>query len=161
MSGPGAGSNEDETGIRIPPPVVFLAAILLAVLVGWAAPLRLGLPPAIRWPLAVAMMVPVVAILPSILAAFRRAGSAYDVRKVPHGLVTDGAFRFSRNPGYVLFALFFAGIAIALDNGWGLIFVAASVVFVHFQVVLKEEAVLEKRFGGDYLAYKRRVRRWL
>ena len=94
-------------------------------------------------------------------AAFRRAGSEYDVRRVPQGLVTTGAFRYSRNPGYVLMIAFCAGIGLAANNPWVFLALVPAIFIVHYRVVLREEAVLEKQFGEDYLEYQRRVRRWI
>jgi len=34
-------------------------------------------------------------------------------------------------------------------------------VLIHFEVVLKEEAYLDRKFGETYANYKSRVRRWV
>ncbi|MGD9738500.1 MAG: isoprenylcysteine carboxylmethyltransferase family protein [Bauldia sp.] len=150
-----------ETGITAAPPFVFMAGILTAVLLGWLYPLGFGLPTAVRFGIAIALVLPLPLIMPFVVASFKRIRSDYDVQKMPLSLATDGPFRFSRNPGYVAFFLFFLGIAFFLDNVYALILVLVGVVFVHFKVVLKEEALLENRFGRDYLDYKSRVRRWI
>jgi len=36
-----------------------------------------------------------------------------------------------------------------------------AVALMHYVVIPKEEQYLERKFGEDYLSYKRRVRRWL
>jgi protein-S-isoprenylcysteine O-methyltransferase Ste14 len=155
------GRPPDLTGIRIIPPLVFLASIAAAFLLDWLWPARVGLPDVLRWVLGAALIVAPFLVLPSIMAAFRRAGSEYDVRRVPRRLVTGGAFRYSRNPGYVLMAGFCAGVGLAANNPWVFLAVVPAILVVHYSVVLKEEAVLEKEFGEDYLQYKRRVRRWI
>ena len=38
-------------------------------------------------------------------------------------LITDGLYRFSRNPAYLSLTLVYLGIGILLDNGWILILV--------------------------------------
>lgn len=151
----------EDTGIRIIPPFVFLAALAVAFLLDWLWPSRVGLPDFLRWLIGGAFIVAPFLILPSVFAAFRRAGSEYDVRRVPQGLVTTGAFRYSRNPGYVLMIAFCAGIGLAANNPWVFLALVPAIFIVHYRVVLREEAVLEKQFGEDYLEYQRRVRRWI
>ncbi|MFW9802846.1 MAG: methyltransferase family protein [Candidatus Thorarchaeota archaeon] len=75
-------------------------------------------------------------------------------------LMTDGWYAHSRNPLYL-------GIHIAMI-GWVFILPSlltglALVIFLvnqHFRILL-EEKFLEDRFGEDYRAYKKRVRRYL
>ncbi len=157
----GPGRPPDHTGIRIIPPFVFVAALAIAFCLDWLWPARVGLPDILRWLIGAILIVAPFLVLPSVFAAFRRAGSEYDVRRVPGGLVTEGAFRYSRNPGYVLMVGFCAGVGLAANNPWVFLALVPAILVVHYSVVLKEEAVLEKQFGQDYLDYKRRVRRWI
>ena len=78
----------------------------------------------------------------------------------PKRLVTQGLFQFTRNPMYLaLFAIilgefFFFGISL-------LFIYFLMVVFVfHLYVVKKEEPELEKKFGQEYLEYKKKTPRW-
>ena len=75
--------------------------------------------------------------------------------------MTGGAFRYSRNPGYVLMVVFSSGIGLVTNNPWVFLALVPAIMVVHYRVVLREEAVLEKQFGQDYLDYQRRVRRWI
>lgn len=76
-------------------------------------------------------------------------------------LVIRGLYRYSRNPMYVgvlstiagWAALFGAGILAAYGAAW---FIAFS-LFVRFH----EEPYLTREFGDEYLAYRKRVGRWL
>ena len=149
------------TGIRVIPPLVLLAALVIAFLADWLWPLGFGLPALIRWPFGLVLALGPVAMLPSLFTAFRRAGSEYDVRKVPKALVTEGAFRYSRNPGYLGSVIFGVGIGILFNTAWVLLLMVPFAVIIHLAVVLKEERVLEREFGQAYLDYKRRVGRWI
>lgn len=156
-----ADTEQKDSGIRVIPPYVFLAALILAFLADWLWPARTGLPGALRWTLGVALIVVPIAFMPSIVAAIRRTGSDYDVRKVPKALVTAGPFAWSRNPGYVALVLICVGIAVAFDNPWVFLFLIPAIAIVQAKVVLPEERMLEVEFGEQYLGYKRRVRRWI
>jgi len=76
-------------------------------------------------------------------------------------IVTDGFFRYSRNPLYLSLVLIYGGIAIHA-NSWWLVF-SLPVFFIALEraVVLREEKYLEGKFGDEYLRYKRNVRRWI
>ena len=150
-----------ETGIRVIPPVVLLAALAAAFILDWAWPTKVGLPDILRWVFGAALILAPFLIMPSVLAAFRRSGSQYDVRRVPVGLVTEGAFRYSRNPGYALGIAFCAGIGLVTNNPWVFLCIVPAMAVINFGVILREEMVLENQFGEDYLDYQRRVRRWI
>ncbi|GGI21227.1 MAG: isoprenylcysteine carboxylmethyltransferase family protein [Oxalicibacterium faecigallinarum] len=76
-------------------------------------------------------------------------------------LVTNGIFRFSRNPLYLSLLLLLIAYAIRLESAMVWIGPCAFVAYVtRFQIV-PEERVLTEKFGQAYVAYKGRTRRWL
>ncbi|MDP9086302.1 MAG: isoprenylcysteine carboxylmethyltransferase family protein, partial [Pseudomonadota bacterium] len=76
-------------------------------------------------------------------------------------LVSTGIYGVSRNPMYVGLAALLVALALAEGNLWLLLGPLFFVVFTtRFQIVPEERAMLAK-FGDDYAAYRRRVRRWL
>jgi protein-S-isoprenylcysteine O-methyltransferase Ste14 len=62
---------------------------------------------------------------------------------------------------YVGMALAYAALALAFGSPLALALLPPAVLVIHFGVILREERYLERKFRGDYLAYKARVRRWL
>ena len=74
-------------------------------------------------------------------------------------LVKNGIYSISRNPTYLFTTLSLIGICALINS-----LILTLIVIVHFilthQVILKEEKYLEKKFGNDYLEYKKRVRRY-
>ncbi len=99
--------------------------------------------------------------MPPVLRRFRRAGTPFDVRKPASALITEGPYRFSRNPSYVALTLLYLGIGILFNNGWILILVAPVFLVMDLWVVRREERHLEAKFGEEFLRYKAAVRRWL
>ena len=56
---------------------------------------------------------------------------------------------------------FDSGIAVLVDSGRMLLAVPIGLVLIDRLVITREERYLERKFGDEYLNYKRRVRRWL
>jgi len=81
-------------------------------------------------------------------------------RPVPR-LVTDGPYRYTRNPGYLGLAMFYAGIAVLRNALWAILLLPVVVYVIQREVIGREERYLERTFGEEYLVYKARVRRWV
>lgn len=76
-------------------------------------------------------------------------------------LVTNGPFKYSRNPMYIGKILFLLGLAILFGNILGFIspilfFIVMDKIFIPF-----EERKTEMDLGKKYLDYKSEVRRWI
>ncbi len=154
--------NESRTGpgIRVPPPVIYLAALLVGLAMNQVHPLSV-LPEAYRYVAGLGVMLGSFLIISFVVTRFRRAGTPFNVREPASTLVTDGPYRFSRNPGYVSLSLVYVGVGLLLNNLWVLVLLAPVLVAMHYGVVLREERHLEKVFGEQYRQYKSRVRPWL
>ena len=75
-------------------------------------------------------------------------------------LITDGIFKYSRNPAFVGFDLLYLGILIAFPNAWHACFVAAAAYTFH-QQIRNEEEYLTQAFGDEYIQYKNKVNRYI
>lgn len=76
-------------------------------------------------------------------------------------LVTHGIYRFTRNPMYLSLLLLLVAYASHLGCWAALAGPMAYVAYVTRFQILPEERVLLAKFGAEYEAYKRRVRRWI
>ena len=75
-------------------------------------------------------------------------------------LKINGLYRFSRNPMYLGFDLLtLASIVFTADIIIAMIGIY-SIIIYHF-IIIGEEKFLEKRFGIDYISYKKKVRRYI
>lgn len=147
-------------GVCVHPPVMYLAALLIGVgLNQWWA-IRL-LPGPWGGVVGIAVIVAGVAIMPPVLLRFRRAGTPFNPHKPASALITDGPYRFSRNPAYVALTLWYLGAGLLLNNGWIVLLVIPVLLVMDRWVVPAEERHLQAKFGEQYLRYKSQVRRWL
>ena len=76
-------------------------------------------------------------------------------------LITEGFYKYTRNPMYVGMNSFLLGLLIILNNPINFTFLVIFFFIVRNLFVVKEEVQMEETFGVDYLTYKGKVRRWL
>ncbi|MGP6156813.1 MAG: methyltransferase family protein [Vulcanimicrobiaceae bacterium] len=143
-----------------PPPLIFLAALLISLALNAIWPL-VSIPDHPRYITGSLLIFGSLLPMPSILIKFRRMHTSFDVRKSPSAFIADGLYRFSRNPSYVALVLLFIGLSVALSNLWVLILLVPAAVIIDRYVIPEEERRLERVFGDQYRAYKLQVRRWL
>ena len=76
-------------------------------------------------------------------------------------LITDGIYKFSRNPIYLglLFVLF--GVSIILNLIGGVFLIASFILYLNFFQIIPEENALFGLFKDEFLEYKKNVRRWI
>ncbi len=153
-------SRSDNAGVVAPAPVIYGAAIAVGLSAEFALPLA-PLPRPVGFWLGVAIIAASISIVVSAFRALARARTAFDARKPTISIVTDGAFRYSRNPTYLSLTLLHVGVALVLGSLWVLLMVVPAVAAIHWGVVLREERYLEAKFGEEYRSYARKVRRWV
>jgi protein-S-isoprenylcysteine O-methyltransferase Ste14 len=95
------------------------------------------------------------------VGVFRRAGTTPNPTGEVTAFVTSGPFRFTRNPMYVGLVLFQVGVAFLLGNAWVLLLAVPSFILLDRLVIAGEERYLAAKYGADFDAYRRLVRRWL
>lgn len=159
MSGvPGPGS-EETSGVTLRPPFVYLTSILLGVLLQrlWPIGVVSQIP---RLVVGIPLLIGSVGMFGWAVGALRRAGTGIRAFEPTTALVTTGPYRYSRNPIYLAFTLFQAGIGMAVNNAWVLAMLVPTVALIITQVIAREERYLERRIGAPYLQYKAFVRRW-
>ena len=79
----------------------------------------------------------------------------------PSALVLEGPFRYSRNPMYLAMVVILVGIAVSIGTVTPLVVIPVFAWLITRRFIVKEEEAMERRFGAEYLDYKRKVRRWL
>lgn len=163
MTGSPTGTAPSARANSFPwPPVLLIAAIAAAWLLGLSMPLD--------WPgtddlpaRIVGLGLGVVGLILIFAAALalRRHGTTIMPDGTSTALVTSGPYGFFRNPIYLGEVLILLTLAELTKNIW---FAAAALAFALTVTVLQirpEERHLEARFGDVYRDYKRRTRRWI
>ena len=155
--------SSDNAGVRVFPPAVFIGGLVI----GYALDLvrHVAIAPH-AWSLAVRILGAVVTaaglgVMFSALVRFRRLGNRPEPWEPVVHLALDGPYRFTRNPMYLGMAAVLGGLALVGNALWPLIAVVPAVLIIRTQVIAREEAYLERRFGDEYRAFHARVRRWL
>ena len=86
-----------------------------------------------------------------------RAGIPTENEKT--ALISNGIYRYSRNPAFFGFDLMYIGFQLVYFNLFLLPFTIFAVLMLHLQI-LREEEYLTSTFGGEYLKYKERTSRY-
>lgn len=151
--------EKDSAGVIIPPPLIYLAALICGLTLERFFP-QSFLPPFFR--LAGAPFVALaVWIVASALLIMFRAKTNPEPWKPTTTIVKNGVYGWTRNPMYLSFSLFYAGLALLFDSLWTLALLLPVLFVIHNFVILREEKYLARKFGEEYLNYQTRVRRWL
>ncbi len=162
MTAPTDSPDRDDTGPGVItfPPVIFGIFFVMGYVTDRAVPIALGMPLLREGAGDVAIG---LAICLVVWAGgwFRRARTHIDVRKPATSLVTDGPYRFTRNPMYLAATLLYAGICLRMSLGWTLAALVPCLIAMHYGVIRREERYLERKFGEAYREYRSRVRRWI
>ena len=161
MSGsPPRVETTDTTGIRVPPPLYYLAGLLGGLVLELAFPID-GPPAWVRIAVGALGLAGFLYLDGGATVRFGRAGTNVIPWKPASALVTDGPYRITRNPMYVGMAVLYVAIAVGFSLIWALVLLPLVLIAVDRLVIVKEEPYLERLFGEQYLDYKSRVRRWL
>jgi protein-S-isoprenylcysteine O-methyltransferase Ste14 len=145
---------------RILPPTYLLGAMVAMILVHFAFPLVRFIPT--LWnllgliPLCLGVALNLVAD-----RAFKVVQTTVKPFEESSVLVTDGAFRISRNPMYLGYLLILLGLGLLVRSLGPLIVIPIFAVLMDRIFIRVEERMLETHFGEAWVAYKARVRRWI
>ena len=143
------------------PPVVVGLFIAAGFALNWLVPLGEG---ALAGPearigggliLACALAIAGLAFL-----EMRRHRTTFHPGHKAAALVTGGVFQRTRNPMYLSLTLVTLGLGVVTANPWLILLAPALLLYLQERVVKREEAYLTARFGSQYIAYQRTVRRW-
>jgi protein-S-isoprenylcysteine O-methyltransferase Ste14 len=157
-----AKDDGDHAHVIAPPPVIFGIILAAGLLIHRCFPLLIMAHSSnLSKVLANLLFVISGVIMVSTTRLMLRKKTALRPERPTTTIVTEGFFRYSRNPLYLSLMMIYSGIAIHANSLWLVFLLPVFFVGLERCVVLREETYLESKFGDEYLRYKKNVRRWI
>lgn len=145
---------------RIFPPVWLAFALIAMLALDRWLPLA-QLTPWFTSGFAWLLLLPGLAITFVASNGFRRAKTGIVPFSKSTTLVTDGVYRYTRNPMYLGMVVFLAGLAVKLGSLGAWIPIPVFIAIVQRQFIRNEEIFLAAIYGDAFRSYQEKVRRWL
>ena len=145
---------------KILPPQLFYISIVLMVLLHFLVPLKILL----SFPVT---LIGIVSLVVGAMMAIREKKRFAKVKTniktfdKPDKLLTDGLYKYSRNPMYLGFVIALLGVWLLLGSLSPLLIVLIFIFITNTVYISFEEKMMEDTFGELYFAYKNKTRRWI
>jgi protein-S-isoprenylcysteine O-methyltransferase Ste14 len=152
--------NNDNPGVIIPPPIIFIGFGLLGVLLNYLNPLTIAGP---SWLVYLGVLILIASFLGFgyMINFFKKNETEIEPSKTTSKIITSGLYKYSRNPVYIILCAGPIGLGFIFMTYWSMLAFIPALIVIYFTAVKKEEQYLEKKFGQEYLDYKKKVRRWI
>ncbi|SFO23316.1 Protein-S-isoprenylcysteine O-methyltransferase Ste14 [Mesorhizobium sp. NFR06] len=157
------GIAKPRHGIIPWPPVIYVVAIALSVVLGmlyplpWIGDIFGDLLFGVGW----VALFGVAMLWVTAIRVMMRAKTTLDPNAEPDHLVTSGPFGITRNPMYLANTLLLIGVAFITGIAWFLLLAFLAAFATQKLAIEKEEKILAAKFGKKYRDYAKRVRRWI
>lgn len=147
--------------MRILPPHIFVAAIVLIVAANLLFDSPRPIPGPFDWILGGLLFILGLAITLPSARLFHRVKTNIIPYNDPNELVMSGWFRWTRNPMYLGMVVVLAGISIGFGELVGYAVPVIFLVLMDRTFIPMEEKAMQRVFGDRYDAYRGKVRRWI
>jgi protein-S-isoprenylcysteine O-methyltransferase Ste14 len=155
-----SNDTRDHPGVIAFPPLIWLVCAVISGLVHFVSPSRI-MSYGVALPIGIALAVMAPSLALWALLVMKAAGTNVNPSAPALTIVRNGPYRFTRNPMYLALCVLQVALGFLLDDWIALLFVIPLALVLHYGVILREERYLEAKFGDQYLALKRDVRRWI
>ncbi|MDX8478175.1 isoprenylcysteine carboxylmethyltransferase family protein [Mesorhizobium sp. VK24D] len=155
--------TQSKHGIIPWPPVIYVVAIALSIVLGmlyplpWIGDIFGDILVGAGW----VALFGVAALWVTAIRTMVRAKTTLNPNAEPDHLVTSGPFGITRNPMYLANTLLLIGVSFITGIAWFLLFAFLAAFATQKLAIEKEERMLAAKFGKKYRDYAKRVRRWI
>ncbi|MBO6539309.1 MAG: isoprenylcysteine carboxylmethyltransferase family protein [Rhizobiaceae bacterium] len=157
-------SEQQAPPSRLPwPPIVYVAAVALAIVLQWLWPLPwIGSPIAdLLFAIGWLMVLAALALDLGAMQTMRKAKTTILPTRAAEHLVTGGPFAISRNPIYLGNTTLMVAIGFIAGSLWFVLLAPVAAILTTYLAIRPEERHLTERFGKRYRDYQKKVRRWI
>src|SRR6266516_4269360 len=126
--------NSDAPNVKIIPPLVYLAGIIIGLLLSIWIPTKV-ISSAIAWGIGGFFIVAGACLAGSAILKFKGIGTSIRPDRAATSLVIAGPYKITRNPMYLGLALVYLGIAIADQSIWALILLPVILIIIQHCVI--------------------------
>ena len=150
----------DHPNVVVFPPLLYTGTLVVSLLLHWFKPWYFTH----RWPVrivGIALIVGAAAVGIWGEKTLKRGGTNVNPMQPTLAIVSDGPYRFTRNPLYLALVGLYLGITLAVGTAWPLVFLIPVLLVTHYGIIKREEQYLAGKFGEPYLEYMKQVRRWI
>jgi len=155
-----SSNDQDHPGVIALPPFIFLGFLLAGLALEYLMPSEV--PAALaRYLVGGGLAIAGLGLAFAARGRFVAAGTNVRPTLPATALVTQGPYRFTRNPMYLALTAIYFGIAIAVGSWWLIVLTLPLLLVMEFGVIRREERYLAAKFGTAYTDYMATVRRWL
>ena len=155
-----SSDEQDKAGVVAPPPLIYLGVLVFSLLLNRRFPIAF-LPRGIARGLGWSLLSAGVLLVGWFERTLRHAGTPANPYKPVSNVVTEGPFRYTRNPAYLSMSMIYTGTAALANALWAMLLLPGALLVIQRGVIEREERYLERTFGEEYLRYKALVRRWI
>ncbi|MCB1721998.1 MAG: isoprenylcysteine carboxylmethyltransferase family protein [Rhodospirillales bacterium] len=148
----------DHPDLPTSPPIILLLMVMAGIVADWLMPINFGH----GWgALGLILLLGALGYAFWCMQLFKTAGTNVNPAMPSSSLVTEGPYKYSRNPIYVCFLIAYVGLAMLADAPVMILLSVGLFFLLDKYIIQPEEEYLEATFGEEYLDYKNTVRRWV
>lgn len=152
-----AGDPVDAPKVLTLPPNILLVAIVAGLVLNWLFPISFGH----MWGgLGLILLALSVGMIYWCKKIFENAGTNIRPTMPTLVIITEGPYKYSRNPIYFSFLIGYAGLAMLADAPVMLLLLLPLWYTLSKYVIQPEEDYLSEKFGAEYIEYMGLTHRW-
>ncbi len=153
--------DNDNAGVKIPPPIILIFWLIISYFLTRILALSFPISRTLLGAIGGTCLIISIVIKALSVMSFRKHKTSIIPDRPSTFLMTNGIFKYSRNPIYLSFCLAFFSLSLLLNSPMTLLFLPIVFLWLRYSVIAKEEAYLARHFGTAYIDYTRQTRRWL